>query len=356
MTTYNNTDRVQHQYLTSKFLEDIVNTDKTNVRINLISKTYENVDREIGRILDRIHKDTLVILISDHGSGPIRRVFFLNRWLQEHGFLSYRQKSHVGFHIVENARHLSKRLLPRWAKGFIKGFFPQVRDKVESYRYFSEMDWTKTIAYGFGTYGNLYINLKGREPHGIVPIEDFDKICNQITEKLLDLRDPDTGTMLIERVYRKENLYHGLCSTQAPDLIIGWKDYEYYTSTDPVRERGSYFGKFLKIDSSGFDHVGTHRLNGIFIAHGKNVKQGNVLYGAHIADISPTILFALGQPIPNEMDGKVLFDIFTGDFLKGCSPKYVSLGEKTLIGSSHVDYTAEESKEVKERLKGLGYL
>jgi predicted AlkP superfamily phosphohydrolase/phosphomutase len=356
MTMYNNTDRVQHQYLTYKFLEDIHSGDSEHVRMNLIAKVYENTDQEIGRILDKIHKDTLVILMSDHGSGPIRRVFFLNRWLQEHGFLSYRQKSHMGFHIVENARYLSKRLLPRWAKGFIKGFFPQVRDRVESYRYFSEIDWGKSIAYGFGTYGNIYINLKGREPHGIVPTEDFDRICYKITEKLLELMDPDTGAKLIKQVYRKEDLYHGLCSTQAPDLIIGWQDYEYYTSTSPGRESGSHFGKFLKIDSSDFNHVGTHRLNGIFIAEGKNVKQGNVLEGAHIADIAPTILFALGYPIPDEMDGKVLFDIFTGDFLKGYPPKYVSLGEKTLIGSNHVDYTAEESKEVEERLKGLGYL
>ena len=356
MTCYNNTDRVQHQYLTNVFLEAVNKGEQESLRTDLLAKTYQNTDREIGRILDKIDGNTTVILMSDHGSGPIRRVFFLNRWLEEHGFLTYRESGSMGLQLLEKARYLSKRMLPRWAKGFIKEALPQVRDKVESYRYYSEIEWDKTQAYGFGMYGNIYINLKGREPGGIVSVENLDRVCQEITEQLLELRDPDTGEKLIDTVYRREDLYHGPNRELAPDLIIFWRDYAYYTSTSSGREVGSCFGEYLKIDSSDFDHVGTHRLNGIFIAAGKTVKQGRVLSKANIADIAPTILFALGKPIPEDLDGRVLIDVFSDDFLKGRSPEYVSQGQGITAGLKKGEYTDEEARIIAERLNGLGYI
>lgn len=356
MTTYNNTDRVQHQYLTYEYLEALHNGNGAVVRENIITKTYVNIDREVGRILEKTDKDATVLLMSDHGSGPIRRVFFLNRWLEEKGLLTYRDSGGIGFELVDKVRYLTKRFLPRWAKGFIKGVMPNVRDKVESYRFFSDIDWDHTIAYGFGMYGNVYINLKGREPHGIVPEEEFDGVCMEISDKLSELRDNDTGEKLVEKVYRKEELYQGPCIDNAPDLVIKWRDYSYYTSNNPGRERGSCFGDFLRIDSSDFDHVGTHRTNGIFIAAGKGIQRESLFEGAHITDVAPTILFAMGQPIPEEMDGKVLREIFTDDFLAGRTEKYSSsTGERQPV-NTRTNYTDEESRGVEERLKGLGYL
>jgi predicted AlkP superfamily phosphohydrolase/phosphomutase len=356
MTAYNNTDRVQHQYLTYEFLEALRNGKLELLRKNLLIKTYENLDREIGRLLEKINEDTLIILMSDHGSGPIRRVFYLNRWLEENGFFKYRKTTGMGLNLLENARFKAKRLLPRSAKGFIKRFFPQVRDSIESYRYFSGIDWSKTMAYGFGMYGNIFINLKDREPQGAVPIKDFGRVCQEIAGKLSELKDPDTGEKLIDRVYGKDELYEGPFIGNAPDLIIRWRDYSYYTSNNPGRENGSYFGKFLKIDSSDFDHVGTHRINGVLIASGKHVQRGAILNGANIADIAPTILFALEQPIPEEMDGKVLFDIFTEDFLKERIPQYIPSESDSSMVAQHVNYTDKEAKDVEKRLKGLGYL
>lgn len=357
MTVYNNTDRVQHQYLTYEILEALNNGDEKKLKENLLVKTYENTDKEIGRLLEAIDKDTTLFLMSDHGSGPIKRVFFLNRWLEENGYLTYRSSDSKRFHLLEKLRYFAKRLLPRWVKGFIKSVLPQVRDKVESYRFFTEIDWDKTAAFGFGNYGNIYINLSGREPQGTVPGKDYERFCGEIAEKLGDLRDPDTGERLIKEVCFRKKLYNGPCSNLAPDLVIHWNDYSYYTSTTPGKEKGSCFGSFLKIDSSDFDHVGTHRLNGMFVAFGKKVRKDTVINGAHIADVAPTILFAMGQPIPEEMDGKVLTDIFTGDFLGKNSPKYVASKKGSDSDTRRaVDYTEEESERIKERLKGLGYM
>lgn len=355
MVVYNNVDRVQHQYLTEGYLEAL-NNGASGWRNDILTRTYENVDREIGRLLEGIDTGTLVILMSDHGSGPIKRVFFLNRWLEKEGFLSYRNSTGMGFQALEMARYMSKRFLPRRAKGFIKSFLPAMRDRVESLRYFSEIDWKNTMAYSFGMYGNVYINLKGREPSGTVPPEDFDKVLNEISLRLGGLRDPDTGERLIEGVYRKEELYCGPFVDRAPDLVIRWKDYSCYTSTSPGRERGDLFGEHLMIDSSGFRHVGTHRLEGIFVASGDMVRKGAAIKGARIVDLAPTILFALDRPIPEDMDGRVFTDIFKDEFLKGRRPRYVSSDKDGTGGKDHRSYTEDEARDVEERLKGLGYL
>lgn len=356
MTMFVNTDRVQHQYLTFEFLEALKNGQEEKIKDNLIFKTYRNTDREIGRILDVLDEDTTVILMSDHGSGPIRRIFLLNRWLEQHGYLAYRNSTGRGVALLDRVRSFAKRVLPRWAKGLLKGIFSEVRDKVESYRFFSEIDWARTRAYGFGLYGNIFINLRGREPQGVVPQEDCETLCGELRRDLLSLKDPDTGELLIEHVWGKQDLYHGPSVDRAPDLVLQWRDYAYYTSTGAGRERGSSFGTTGKIDSSDFDHVGTHRLNGLFIARGRHLRRQTTVYDAHIADIAPTVLFALGQPIPDDLDGTVLRSIFTEDFLSGHVPTYRSSDPGAPAAVQKVAYTDEEARKVQERLKGLGYL
>ena len=356
MVTYNNTDRVQHQYLTFDFLEALRKGNPDTLEESLLIKTYENTDREIGRLLDTIDDNTIVLILSDHGSGPIRKVFYLNRWLEQHGYLYYRQSGGKSVRTIERIRSLSKRILPRWAKGFIKGMLPQVRDRVESYRYFSEIDWEKTSAYGFGMYGNIFINRKGREPNGVVLPEDAEKVCQEISRELLDLSDPNDGKKIVETVHRGDNLYTGPHTDRAPDLIIQWRDYSYYTATGSGRETDDVFGDCTKIDSSEFDHVGTHRINGIFAANGSSIRKGQVLQKAHISDIAPTVLFALGKPIPKDMDGKILFEIFTNNFLQNRKAEYTSPEKSEGGARKNGQYTEKESKDVEKRLKGLGYL
>jgi hypothetical protein len=121
------------------------------------------------------------------------------------------------------------------------------------------------------------------------------------------------------------------------------------------RERGSCFGEYLKIDSSDFNHVGTHRLHGIFIAAGKGILKNASVANAHIADLAPTILFSMNQPVPDDMDGVVLQDIFTEEFLRGKEPQFFSADRNRNTKSVMSDYTHQESKKIEERLRGLGY-
>jgi predicted AlkP superfamily phosphohydrolase/phosphomutase len=360
MVVYNNTDRVQHQYLTYELLEALEGKgDEKALAEDLVVRTYKSADEQVGRILeavDRMGGDTLVMLMSDHGSGPIRRVFRLNRWLEERGLLSYRESSHAALNTLEVVRRMAKRMLPRWAKTFIKQSLPGVRDRVESFRFFNDIDWAGTRAYGFGMYGNVYVNLKGREPQGTVDPADYERVCAEIAAQLLEISDPDTGEKLVERVYRKQDLYTGPHLEAAPDLLIGWKDYSYYTAVTPGRETGPCFGGFLKIDSSDFEHVGTHRVGGVFVASGHTLAKGRREIEARLIDLAPTMLYALGHPVPRAMDGKVLLDLFSDEFRKGRDVEYTD----TDAGSDYSDgrgaYSDAEAEKVEKRLKGLGYL
>ena len=356
MTVYNNTDRVAHQHLDEAVLDMIQNNHRVNDD-DLLIKTYINSDIQVGSLLSEIDKNTSVIIMSDHGSGPIRRVFFLNGWLEENNFLAYRKKGERKLlSAMHQARFLAKRFLPRRAKNFIKSRMTGFRDKIDSTLSFSEIDWEQTKAYGFGMYGNIYINLKGREPKGIVtPGKEFDNLCNQIIENLCQLRDPDTGEKIIEKVYRNNELYSGPYLEDTPDLLIGWKDYSYYTSVTLGKESGSIFGPHMNIDCSEYKHVGTHRLNGIFMAMGNTIRQGARISDAKIFDITPTILYMLGQPIPDDMDGRVLTEIFEEEFMTNNPPTYSRTKDDTLT-SDVFTYSDEESRQVAERLRGLGYI
>jgi predicted AlkP superfamily phosphohydrolase/phosphomutase len=205
-------------------------------------------------------------------------------------------------------------------------------------------------------YGNIFINLKGREPDGIVePGEEYDRVCTRIKDQLCSLTDPETGENIVERVYRRDELYHGPYVEIAPDLLIAWKDYAYYTSVSHGQEDQSIFGSFLKIDSSEYTHVGTHRLNGVFMASGKLIRSNTRIDSATIYDISPTILYILGLPIPADMDGRVLSAIFREEYLQNNPPRYDNNQLKT-ADETIVHYSEKENRQVAERLRGLGYL
>jgi predicted AlkP superfamily phosphohydrolase/phosphomutase len=356
MTVYNNIDRVQHQHLD----ENVFNMIQNNCdggKEDLLLRTYENTDAQVGSLLSNIDSDTTIIVMSDHGAGPIRKVLFLNRWLNENGLLTYKRgRKDRLLDAMHRARFLAKRFLPRWAKNFIKSKMGNYRNKVESLLSFSEIEWDQTKAYGFGMYGNIYINLKGREPKGIVePGKEYEDLCNRIIENLNQLRDPDTGFKIIEKVYKREELYQGPYLEDSPDLLIGWKDYAYYTSVTLGMEKGPIFSHHMNIDSSEYKHVGTHRLNGIFMVMGNKIRQGVRIPNAQIIDLAPTVLHMLGQPVPDDMDGRVLTEIFEEEFLQKNLPRYDRSRYDT-ADTEIVTYSDEESRKIAERLKGLGYL
>lgn len=335
-----------------------------NLTFDPIYEVYNKVDKKIGEILEITSDETTVILMSDHGAGGAgNKVVHLNRFLEIHDLLRFKN-SHVKTHIhrrLEGLKSYIRILFPRkWLK--FLSFSPKGMGlKWESKIRFSSIDWAHTKVYSEETphYPNLRINLKGREPDGIVEKSDYQDIVKKTISLLNEWRDPETGNKVVKKAYTKEELYHGDYVDKAPDIIISWdmdKGYSYLSRPSFMSKNGLHIEKlserFVEMSDYMLNRSGSHRDEGIFIIAGKQIKTNANIDNVEIIDIAPTILYLLDVPIPNDMDGKVLLGCFKKDYIRKPVFKDVAISK---IKPGY-NYTDEETDEVKKKLKGLGYL
>jgi len=209
------------------------------------------------------------------------------------------------------------------------------------------MRWEETLAYHIG-HGQLWINLQGREPLGIVAYHEYDQTCQALVTSLpRKLLDPQSGEPVIERVYRRNELYHGDYFFRAPDLVAVLRP-GYAPSPNSVL--------------LGFDDdvvgpapvdtrttAGLHPVTvaGLAIAVGLPFAAGQVIAQAPLTSIAPTILHALGLPIPMDIDAEVITDLFVPTFMQ----QFPIQRAEQRSGLSR-----EDEEEIITRLRGLGYL
>lgn len=336
---------------------------------HVIRDVYQRVDQTVGAILAQIAADdqqyeTIVIVMSDHGAGPLCWMINLNRWLAEAGYLQFRAGGFSALRWLRTAgvKQLARaychyvpskvRTVIRTALGAHR--FDQVKGDVESALLTSNVDWERTQAYALGAGGNIFINLKGREPAGIVqPGIEYERLCQEITDALATMSDPETGCSIVQRVYRREELYTGPSLGQAPDLIIQWKDYAFWgrgrydSQGTPIFEAHSHF-EFRDLPLSG-----AHRLEGMLIISGPGIRSGARIEGARLLDLAPTILNLLAIQ-PPEMDGRFLHELLLEDELERI-PQAAAECTTPALGRQ-LDYSPEEAERISQHLRSLGYL
>ncbi|MFQ5456205.1 MAG: alkaline phosphatase family protein [Nitrospirota bacterium] len=375
MTVFRSPDQVQHlfwHYMDANHpqydAEGAVRYSQT------ILRTYKKIDERIGKLIDAVSDKTKVVLMSDHGFGPTSsRVIYINRYLEEIGLLQFKGGNNRSnainrvFHRgIKNIDDIVRAYLSSNLKAKIANLFPDIRKKWESYSTsFSDIDWSKTKAYACEVLtfpANIWINLKGQKPNGIVePGREYKEVIDYLMEKLYDLRDPDTGERIIRKVYKKEDIYDGHYLDKSPDLILGWWDAKGFNSRNSSHVNGNnkvvedHRGKKLV---TGTVWSGTHRLNGIVLFKGNDLKRGRLTNKAEIIDVAPTILYLMGLPIPKDMDGQVLLDVIEKDWLSSHPITYKQYDESDKVGSDFQEntYSEEETGKIEERLRGLGYL
>jgi predicted AlkP superfamily phosphohydrolase/phosphomutase len=295
---------------------------------------YKKIDAAIGDFLKVLKEEDILIILSDHGFGPARRILYLNTWLKRKGFLSSRKAWGN-----EDLSSSPQGILPGANPSFLRKLKSILRRKKEV------IDWRKTHAYFFNT-GQLQgisVNLRGREPEGIVHAEEYEGIRGQIMDELNGMVDERAGKKVIKKVFRKEDIYRGLYVKEAPDILF-MPDYEYILSG---RIRDSIF-------KNAKDGQGFHRLQGLFFVHGQGIRKGREIVGANIIDMAPTILHLLGLPVPKGMEGKVLTEVLEPNVM-GLNP--VRFEEIPLeADSSGSEMDEADVEEVKKKLRGLGYI
>ena len=375
MFVFMSIDTVQHyfwQYMDrSHFLHD----PKAESRFgNAVRKVYERLDAVTGQIIEKLPSDATVLVVSDHGGGPVvDRTVFLNRYLHQLGLLHYceggtdrRQRRfglrRIGTGILRGGFSLLRKSLSSRQKNLLAEAFPTLRKKAElAYTSFRNIDWNRTKAYCsevLASPPSIWINVKGVKPQGIVEPAEQRALTDFIIEKLNELKDPRTGKPIIARVYRRDEIFHGPFSDEGADLILDWWSEDSLFSTQPSFTKDKRKPPVMIRDhrpSEDSEWGGTHRLHGILIGRGPALKIAVEIENAKLVDIAPTLLYLLGVPVPEDMDGKVLTNALRSDFL---AVHKLQAGDASGISETRRSsgYTEEESTKVEERLRALGYL
>jgi predicted AlkP superfamily phosphohydrolase/phosphomutase len=351
-TVFFATDRVQHFYW-----NQMVHDSKSDNQKNAIFQVYQYADKAIKVIMDRYPDYTLMIM-SDHGAGPYRSLISLNQWLAQNGWLhwvderlpdtdhsaswkkAYRDLGHT---IPGPVRRGIKRLIP-------KGALAKVRRELTHWT--MPVDWSKTMAYSAGFGGNIFLNLKGREPLGQVKSNQVEMLLDEIKQGLLSLRDPETGEKVAASINCTSELYGGDHKASAPDLIVSWRD-GYYCMSGIGDGNNKIFQGNLTWPGTDLIHTAEHRQYGIFAAIGPGIKRKAQLGELNIIDLAPTLIHLLDLPIPASMQGRAalkLFDKSVGDEMR------FEESSEDLPRSLDSAYSLEQERAIQNQLRNLGYL
>jgi len=325
---------------------------------NAILRLYRKVDRSLHELMQAMGEPR-VIVMSDHGAGaspgPEDGVPWIRLVLEEMGLAVPRVErnglARAGRRTVAAAYRALNPRLPGPLRRTLRRAFPGARRVAKrSVKY--QYDWSRTRAFCLGAAGDVWLNVRGRDPDGVVEAgAEYERLRTFIRDTFLTLRDAVTGERVVEGVFYREEVYHGPFVERAPDLIIRFSD----TVVRGVIVRGKTL-RLPRRQASRPKEVksGSHRPDGLVIFSGAGVASGAVLNDAHLEDIAPTILYWMDQPVPTYMDGRVLSEAFTPEHRATLPLRAVERYVHSV--PREAGYSPEETAVVLERLRGLGYV
>jgi predicted AlkP superfamily phosphohydrolase/phosphomutase len=328
MFTFMSIDTVQHhfwQYMdaTHHYHDPIAAQEFGDA----VFRVYQWLDEAVARMLEKVSSDASVLVLSDHGGGPTSdRVIYLNRFLAQLGLLHYVDTRDSRFQkVAKNSVRWSYNLLrsslSSRQKIHLANTFPILRKRFEAAATsYAHIDWSRTKAFCSEVLASppgIRINRKGVRPAGIVDDNEYEALLEFITEKLGEIRDPRTNESIVKRVFRKDEIFYGSHCEEAPDLVLDWWETSLFSTGPSLPEHtGKPPVEILEHKPPATaEWGGTHRRDGILIAHGESFRKGTKIEGPQLIDMAPTILHLMGQSVPGDMDGRVLEELFEPGFL-----------------------------------------
>jgi predicted AlkP superfamily phosphohydrolase/phosphomutase len=226
---------------------------------------YRYLDKEVGSLLESLPEDCVTIVMSDHGARPMIGGVCFNDWLVQEGYLT-----------------LSER---------IEGRTPIAK---------APIDWSRTAAWGDGGYyGRLFLNVKGREPQGVVDPARYEETRDELIERLEKMPGPD-GAPLGTRVIKPQDVYSEVRGV-APDLIVYFGDLEWRSVG--TLGMGDVHGVFTYENDTGPDGA-NHDRTGVFVMAGLPNQPTGEQHDLRLIDVGPTILGMYGIEAPEGAEGK----------------------------------------------------
>ena len=227
-------------------------------------KYYQYLDQEIGEILDLVGENTITMIVSDHGAKAMKGLVCVNMALENLGLLKFKTRPKPGTRLAD-----------------------------------AVVDWNNTYAWGWGGYyARIFLNVKGREPHGIIKHKNYEKMREKIIKKLKSIKD-NNGNPMNTIVYKPEELFE-VRNGDPPDLIVYFDDLNW-------RSAGTvgYDSIYLDENDTGPDDA-VHDWFGVYIIYDPMKKLGKNLGIKSILDVAPTSLKILGVEVPKDMEGNVI--------------------------------------------------
>jgi predicted AlkP superfamily phosphohydrolase/phosphomutase len=202
--------------------------------------------------------------------------------------------------------------------------------------------------------GLLYLNRVDRDKNGIIPTQERKTLMEEISSKLMKIKDPLNGKSLFSNVYFAEDIYTGPEVNNAPDLIL-----DAYAGGWNLRIRKDYFpappksitDDYFVVDASQRD-FGWHSRDGIFVFSGVDFDKGQATFDAKLPDIPATLMHLYDVPLPDDYDGSVMTEAMHSTYRT--RPIQYQPSDKAEQEAQH--YSHDEAEALVKHLKALGYL
>jgi predicted AlkP superfamily phosphohydrolase/phosphomutase len=298
---------------------------------------FDEMDAVIADALSWGGDDAYVVTMSDHGFQGKDKGVNVNLALKEWGMLALGGAGSL-------AQSSSLRRLGR----SLKKVLPRAVKRRAKAAALGSIDWARTKAFSAPIpQQGVYVNLRGREPNGIVSASDYASVCDEIIERFSAMVDPDDGAPVVDRVYRRDEVMSGSETEAAPDLFPVCRGYSYELSD------GLYSAGVLT-DYRALPR-GFHHLDGIFGIAGPGVPP-SAGARASLYDIAPTALYLAGVDVP-QVDGRILAELLPAAMVGERPPRQVPMELPVAgAGAKASPYSARDEALIEESLRNLGYL
>ncbi|MEM9266824.1 MAG: alkaline phosphatase family protein [Cyanobacteria bacterium P01_F01_bin.13] len=268
-----------------------------------LKSLYQAIDREIGLILQQLPDQANVFVVSPvglHDQYPTGGL--MDDFLLKLGYRALPEPGEQSFSLSPMA--LLRRILPESVRIALSQFLSRdTRERLLSDQFQGATDWSKTTVFmipsEFTSY--LHVNLRGREPQGIVePGEDYENLLQQLQSDLEQLVDPKSGEPAVQQVLRPRDLFGKNAHSSLPDVIVKWRPGTYFMETVIHPQ------VLLTQEKPEFFRGSDHHQTGFFAAAGPGISAQGHLDSIALRDLAPTFLSLLGQSVPTKMPGRIL--------------------------------------------------
>ena len=291
---------------------------------DLCYKYFSELDAFLAEIVGMAGPEARVFMVSDHGFGPSWMVFRVNKWLESQGYLTWKS--------LEGADEKTKQSVQRLVDN-----------------HFVYLDWERTTAYARTTTSNgIYIRVADDSGNTGIHKNDYERFRNELTAKLYEVRDPESGKQVVQRVMTREEAFPGSFCDQAPDLTLVMSDHSFVS----ILDKEPVVCKRPEIE-------GTHYPEGIFIAGGPGVCRGENPEPFSIVNVAPTVLFSLGLDVPSDFEGRLPDKVFDEVYLEKnpCRIGDPTIAPDLFKASGQKEAEKKEADDqVYKQLKALGYI